>query len=1040
MKCGTSRTVLLSGLTSVLGLSIAVASSIAAAHPAACQPPAATAPKVEGAVDESVFLSGVRQITFDGLRSGEGYFNADATRMVFQSERDPANPFYQIYLLDFETGETRRVSPGVGMTTCSWIHPDGKRVLFASTHEDPAALQKQTELLKLREEGRAPRYEWPFDDQYQLYEADLESGAIRRLTSELGYDAEGSYSPDGKLIAFGSNRRGYETPPEGRAMELFEHDRGYMMDIFIMNADGTNVRQLTDAPGYDGGPFFSADGKKICWRRFSEDGVTAEIFSMNVDGSEQRQLTRTGTMSWAPFFHPSGKYLIYNTNTHGFGNFELYLVDAEGKHEPVRVTTTDGFDALASFTSDGQRMTWTSTRTDKRSQIFLADWNHDAALKALGLDQAPAEIPAQPEDAALIEESAATGRAAGDATEPDFRGLDLMKHVDYLCRPELGGRMTGTTGERQATGYVAAYLDHLGLQPAGDNGTWFQEFEFPAGAELGDDNRLSAGDEALELNQDWRPLTFSKTGAIDAADVVWAGYGIVAPEAEGQPGYDSFVHLDVEGKWVLCLRYLPENIPAERRQHLNYHSELRKKAMEARDRGARGIIFVSGPNSNAREELVPLEKEASLGATSIAVLSVSDEMAAGWLKAAGKDLKVLQDELDGGEPAMGFALPGLKLSANVAVTQKKGRGRNVVGRLPAGRMPGFSSIVIGAHIDHLGSGRSSGSLARDDEASSIHFGADDNASGVAAMLEIAEYMARQKADGKLQLKHDIIFAAWSGEELGLFGSQHYVTSLKAWMKAHTEAMTPANATNEPANEPEASATVSAAPPADPTTPPADDGIYPYIAACLNMDMVGRYNGSLMLQGISSSPDWASAAELNATIGLNIKLNNDVNLPTDATSFYRAGVPILSAFTGSHSDYHTPRDTPDKLDYESCAKIARLMGLIARKLATGDAPRFVRQDVAEASTPRISMTAYLGTLPNYAGGISGTLLDGVTEGAPAHRGGVRAGDVVIELAGKKIENVNEYSYALGALKPGQEVTIVVLRNGERLELKVTPERR
>ncbi len=998
--------------------------------------PGASAPAIAGP-DESSFLTGARQITFDGLRSGEGYFNADATRMVFQSERESGNPFYQIYLLDFETGETRRVSPGKGMTTCSWIHPDGKRVMFASTHDDPAAMQKQADLIKKREEGNAPRYEWNYDDQYQLYETDLESGSTRQLTSEKGYDAEGSYSPDGTLIAFASNRRGYEKPPEGKAAEIFSRDLSYMMDIYIMNSDGTNVRQLTDSPGYDGGPFFSADGKQICWRRFSEDGATAEIFTMNIDGSEQRQLTCSGTMSWAPFFHPSGKYLIYNTNTHGFGNFELYLVDAEGQREPVRVTTTDGFDGLASFTGDGQRLTWTSNRNEKRSQIFLADWNHAAALKALGLDQADAVAEPAPDDRALVDDSAASGRTAGDATDPDFRGLDLMKHVDFLCHPRLAGRMTGSSGERQATAYVAAYLDHLGLQPAGDNGTWYQEFEFPAGAELGPDNQLTVGAQALELDRDWRPLTFSQTGAIEAGDLVWAGYGIVAPEAEGQPGYDSYVHLDVTGKWVLALRYLPENITPERRQHLQYHSELRKKAMEARDRGARGIIFVSGPNSAAREQLVPLEKESPLGSTSVAVVSVTDTVAADWLKAAGKDLKTLQDQLDTGEPAMGIPLGGLNLSANIAVTQKKGRGRNVVGRLPAGRMPGFSSILVGAHIDHLGAGRSGSSLARDDEKEKIHFGADDNASGVAAMLEIAEFLSRQKTAGKLELKHDVVFAAWSGEELGLFGSQHYVNSLKAWMKAHTEAMAPAN-------EPEASATISSAPPANPAAPPAnppaEDGIYPYIAACLNMDMVGRYNDSLMLQGVSSSPDWKAMAELGAMLDLNIKLIDDVNLPTDATSFYRAGVPILSAFTGSHTDYHTPRDTPDKLDYESAAKIARLMGLITRKLATGDAPRFVRQELVENSQPKISMIAYLGTLPNYAGGISGTLLDGVTEGAPAHRGGVRAGDVVVELAGKKIENVQEYSYALGALKPGQEVAIVVMRGDQRLEFKIIPERR
>jgi len=734
---------------------------------------------------------------------------------------------------------------------------------------------------------------------------------------------------------------------------------------------------------------------------------------MNLDGSDKRQLTRLNAMSWAPFFHPSGEYLIFATNRHGFSNFELYIVDAAGKSEPVRVTATDGFDGLASFSPDGNTLTWTSNRTSNNSsQIFVAKWNHEAARKSLGIDSSSAT--AIDPDA---QESAQTNAAE---TSADFRELDLMKHVDYLCHPSLEGRMTGTPGERKATAYVAAYFDFLGLQPAGENGSWFQTFEFSAGAQLGANNTLSENGNSYELNKQWRPLTFSKTGQIDAAPVVFAGYGIVAPKDGDNEEYDSYVHLDVKDKWVLMFRYLPEKASDAQRQHLQYHSNLRKKAMDARDKGARGIIIVSGPTSLAREQLVPLEKDFSMSGSSVAAISVTDEVAAAWFKQAGEDLGKLQEALDTGKPKMGFELPNVKVGAQIEMTQVNATGRNVVGRLVVGDTPSEQAIMVGAHIDHLGNGRSGNSLARDDESTYIHFGADDNASGVAALLEIAEYLAKQKKEGKLKGKRDIIFAGWSGEELGLLGSQHYVEKLQAEL-------------NPTATDPVAAAHSGSG---------ANKSIAPRIAACLNMDMVGRYNGSLVLQGIASSPYWNKAAEKNATVGLTLKLSNDTNLPTDASSFYRAGVPILSAFTGSHTDYHTPRDTADKLNYADMSRIARLMGLVTRGLATDDAvPSFTEAAKAEtAERPRAAMRAYLGSIPEYGGDIKGVLLGGVTAGSPMEKAGAKKGDVIVELAGRKIENVYDYTYAIEALKIGQETTLTVMRGEDKVEMKVTPGRR
>lgn len=964
---------------------------------------------------EAKLITKARQLTFEGKRAGEGYFSADGSKLVFQSERDPANPFFQIYLMDRETGDIEKVSPGHGKTTCAWIHPDNKRILFGSTQFDPEALAKQKAELEFRASGETKRYSWDYDPTYDLVEFDRGSGEYKQLTHEIGYDAEGSYSPDGKLIVFASNRRAYQEGMSEREKELFKIDPASAIDIYLMNADGTNVKRLTDTVGYDGGPFFSPDGSRICWRRFNEDGATAEIYTMALDGSEVRRLTTLSAMSWAPYYHPSGKYLIFATNLHGFANFELYLVDAVGKQAPVRVTHMEGFDGLPVFSPDGQTLIWTTNRgSNKQSQLFTADWNHSAALDILGLSGEKAPT-VDTQDAVSAAADAVTRSAA------NYTAADIGRHVDYLCRPELGGRLTGTEGEIKATAYVAAYLESLGLEPAGKDNTWFASFPFTAGIDLGETNRLQAGEQTFELNKQWRPLSFSKTGEFPASDVVFAGYGIVAPAIDGYDEYDSYVHLDVENKWVVVFRNMPQDITPEKRQHFARFSSLRFKAMAARDRGALGLIVVSGPTSGVREQLARLELDGALSGTSLAVISVTDDVVAPWFKANDADLGETQKEFDSGEPAMGFPLEGIKLAANVDVRQIKKQGRNVVGWLRAGDKPTAEAIVIGAHIDHLGKGEGGSSLANENERGGTHRGADDNASGVAAILEIAQSLSDQVRRGELKLKRDILFAAWSGEELGLIGSSYFADE---FYEIYPHYAPPAENKTEGGE----------------ANPHSDNkSLYPALVAALNLDMVGRLRDNLVLQGIGSSSVWTAEIERrNAVVGLPLTLQNDTFLPTDASTFYLRGVPILSAFTGSHSEYHTPRDVPETLNYEGAAKVARLMGLISRSLATAEkAPDFIRVE-APKDGARARLLAYLGSIPDYAkADIKGVLLSGVAKNGPAEKGGVRGGDIITELAGRKIENIYDYTFAIEALKVGEEVEVSVNRKGETLKLKVTP---
>jgi hypothetical protein len=376
----------------------------------------------------------------------------------------------------------------------------------------------------------------------------------------------------------------------------------------------------------------------------------------------------------------------------------------------------------------------------------------------------------------------------------------------------------------------------LGLKPAGDGGTFFHEFQFTSSVKLGGKNQLVSGETELTVDQDWRPLSFSRNGPIDPSDLVFAGYGIVAPGEANQPQYDSYVHLDVENKWVVMLRRMPQDITAERRQYFSRFSHDRYKAMVARERGAKGVVLVSGPHSQFRSELIPLRMDGSLGSSSLGVISVTNQVAEGWLKAAGEDLSELQKELDTGEMMMGFPLTGVQLSGTVDVSPVVSRGRNVLALMQVGSQPADQMVVVGAHIDHLGEGTGS-SLAKENEAGAIHRGADDNASGVACMVEIAEYLSDLKRRGQLAGKRDVLFAAWSGEELGLHGSAAFVDDCQRLYPQRFPSLSE-NSVDRSSGDSSGQSSDQKPVQADGTqTAPAT--LYPQISAYLNMDACER---------------------------------------------------------------------------------------------------------------------------------------------------------------------------------------------------------
>lgn len=925
--------------------------------------------------DANTLISEPRQLTFVGPKSGEGYFSPDGKKMIFQSEREPGNPFYQMYILDLISGDTTRVSPGHGKTTCGWIHPSMKKVLYSSTHLDPQSKTKADQEFESRRKAVKARYSWSFDDQYDIFSSDLKGGQIRRLTTEKGYDAEGSYSPDGQWIAFASNRAGYTEKLQGEDQKLFEQDPSYMMDIYIMKADGTQVKRLTDSKGYDGGPFFSADGKKITWRRFAPNGSTAEIFTMNVDGSDQKQVTRLKSMSWAPYFHPSGDYLIFGSSVLGYSNFELFIVDAEGKKAPVRVTFDEGFDGLPVFTPDGNGLSWTHRNEKGDSQIFMAKWDDAQARKLLGL---PAQDPA-------------TGSLSSEV-----KVEDVKKWVYYLASPEMQGRGTGTGEEKIYTEKLAQLLKSWGLVGAGPKGSFFDSFEFTSGVELGPKNSLEvvgSYKKKLEVGKDFEPVSFSKTGEFREAPIVFAGYGIKAPASDKEAEYNSYKGLDVKGKWVLVLTDLPANVSPQRRHYLNLYSRLQHKVTVAKNEGAAGLLITNGPESGLPEKFGKIKFEGALSDGNLPVLRLSTAAASGLIRYAGQDLIRLQIKLDKGEMPEGFVVPSAYMKAQVDLQFRKSQGTNVVAKLPVAGAR--SSVMIGAHGDHLGFGQFGSSLAKGSEVGKAHFGADDNASGVAGVMELAHHYAQLKKEKPHLLKKNLYFAIWSGEELGNLGSSHFTKNLSQ---------------------------------------------HP-IGAYINMDMIGRLKDRVFVQGLGSADNWTRyAEEVGVRSAVPMIVQEDPYLPTDSLAFYLAGVPTANFFTGSHAEYHSPRDTAETINYEGVVRVLSAVRSLTDILTDTSVPmvKYIKVAGAQNRMEGRSFRVYLGTIPDYSQeGVKGVRISGASKDSPAAVAGLKEKDIIVEFGGTKIENLYDYVYTLQSVKPNQETSIKVMRDGKLLDLKITP---
>jgi aminopeptidase YwaD len=587
---------------------------------------------------------------------------------------------------------------------------------------------------------------------------------------------------------------------------------------------------------------------------------------------------------------------------------------------------------------------------------------------------------------------------AATATELES---DLRRHVDYLASPQLEGRRTGEPGATTAAGYVVNQFSKFKLKPgvtaAGSKASFLQPFPFVAGVTLtsGSFFRVvpaNINDELkLEAGIHYMPLANSMAADLTGVPITFAGYGIVTRNGS----YDDFQGVDAAGKAVLVF----DGVPAGGTPMQFAGMTIQSKANFAKERGAKALIVVSRSTEFNADPISRFSYEPTLGETSIPVIIISRALAAQILgvENAGSvaeiekwiGMKVEAPSAIRISPAKPITAT---VTAKIALDKRTVDGYNVIG-IVEGRDPVLKNeaIIIGAHYDHLGRG---GRSSLSPNSSDVHHGADDNASGTSAIIELARQFAKEKDN-----KRTIIFMAFGGEEDGLLGSKYYVNN-PVWPLERTVAM-------------------------------------------INLDMVGRLNeNKLTIGGIGTAAEWKQRVEgLNNTSapGKNflLQLNEDGFGPSDHSSFYGKQIPVLFFFTGTHTDYHKPTDTAEKINIEGLAKITGLVSAIVNSV-DNDASRPTYKVAQTATTGgRMTFNVSLGTIPAYGDGNDGLTIDGARSGSPADKAGLKAGDKIIKLAGKDVRNISDYMFALGVMKAGETYEVTVKRGSETLTMKIVP---
>ncbi|HLJ74417.1 MAG TPA: M28 family peptidase, partial [Thermoanaerobaculia bacterium] len=552
--------------------------------------------------------------------------------------------------------------------------------------------------------------------------------------------------------------------------------------------------------------------------------------------------------------------------------------------------------------------------------------------------------------------------------------------VRILASDRMEGRGLGTQGIERAADWIEGELSSFS-KPAFPGHSYRQPFLVKTGVALAPGNHLDGID-----NADWTPLGMSSSGAF-RGELTFVGYGISAPPLN----YDDYSGVDLKGKVAVMLRYEPQEKDEKSifdGKRPSRWSAMRYKVLQARERGAAAVIFITGPLQDEGKEFLPvLKNDGPQSPAGIPVLQVKTSVAQKW----GLDLAQFQKDVDADLKPRSRALP-VTIDGRVALKDTFVHTANLTGILPGRGKLAKEVVVLGAHYDHLGYG-GEGSMTPNVHA--IHNGADDNASGTVAVLLAGRRIAETTANAKN--RRTIILSLFSAEEEGLGGS--------AWLVDH---------------------------------PPVS---LDRIVAMVNLDMVGDLrNDELIALGVDSATEWRSILDPIA-LQTKLKLNErgDGYGPSDQTSFYAKRIPVVHFFTGAHERYHTPADKWDTLNYEGAAKVTEFTAGVVTALAKDNAaPKYARVAVAPVfEGDSRGYGSYLGTVPDYRAmeaANGGVLLADVRPGGPADLAGIRGGDRIVSMAGTRIENLYDMTYALQDHKPGETIDVIVVRGGEQKKLR------